>query len=496
MLDRPELGRAVVESMRRRVTVLRFHADWIEAAYAPAIEIAALSIPRGGAKTWLAAQLTASNLTPGTPTFEEGIESLVVSASMEQSRILMTFLREALADRLDEYRWNDSPTRLGAVHKATNARVRVLSSSGKRAMGLSQFSTIIAEEPAAWELRGGALMWDALRTSLGKRDGQRLLLIGTRAPAVPGTWWPELLDAGSGPGIHVTDIHAPAGEPWDDWKTIRACNPMLDVNASLRRTVLRERDEARRNPTMRPAFEAYRLNRATAVGREVLLSVEEWDRVAERPVPPRDGDPIAAVDLGGERSWSACWLQWENGRAECFAVCPGIPDLAQREKQDAQPAGLYQSLADAGVLIPDEGRRMARVSVLVEHLDEMGVYPSRMMSDRFILGDLKDAVDNRWPIEPRRVRWSESTEDIAAFRRMAKDGPLAVAPECAPLVEFALSEAECRSEDGGSIRLLKRRNQRSRDDVAVAGTLAAGEVSRQLSRAPATVHVEHFTPWD
>lgn len=489
------LGRDLVRSMRRRVTVLPFHAAWIEAAYAPGIEIAALSLPRGGAKTWLAANLTAENLTPGTPTFEAGVETCVVSASMEQSRILMTFLREALADRLSEYRWNDSPTRQGAVHKATNARVRVLSSSGKRALGLSQFSTIIAEEPSAWQAREGALMWDSLRTSLGKRDGQRVLLIGTRAPAPAGNWWPELLDSGSAPGIHVTDLHAPAGEPWDEWRVIRACNPMLNVNESLRRTVLRERDEARRNETLRPVFEAYRLNRAAAVGREVLLTIAEWDRVAARPVPPRDGQPIAAVDLGGERSWSACWLQWPNGRSECFAVCPGIPDLSERERQDGQPPGMYTSLADAGVLIPDEGRRMARVSVLVDRLDAMDVHPMRMMSDRFIVGELLDVVAGRWPVEPRRVRWSESTEDIAAFRRIARDGPptLAVADECRPLVEFALSEAECRPDDGGSCRLVKHRNNRSRDDIAVSGTLAAGAIFRLLTRPQPKTFFEHYS---
>ena len=111
---------------------------------------------------------------------------------------MLGFVREALADREDDYRWLDSGQRLACTHKATGTKLRVLSSSGKRAMGLSQFSTIYADEPAAWEARGGALMFDALRQSLGKRAGQRLVLIGTRAPAEDGSWWPSLLDGGSG----------------------------------------------------------------------------------------------------------------------------------------------------------------------------------------------------------------------------------------------------------------------------------------------------------
>ena len=133
----------------------------------------------------------------------------MVSGSLEQSRILLSFVRQALEDVEDDYRWLDSGQRLQVTHKSTMTKLRVLSSSGKRAMGLSQFSTIYADEPGSWESRGGALMWDALRQSLGKREGQRLFLIGTRAPAEPANWWPELLDAGSGPGRHVKVLSAP-----------------------------------------------------------------------------------------------------------------------------------------------------------------------------------------------------------------------------------------------------------------------------------------------
>ena len=66
------------------------------------------------------------------------------------------------------------------------------------------FSTIFADEPGSrGKIRGGALMYDALRQSLGKLPGQRLVLIGTRAPAEVASWWPSMLDGGSGPGTHM-----------------------------------------------------------------------------------------------------------------------------------------------------------------------------------------------------------------------------------------------------------------------------------------------------
>ena len=466
--------------------VLRFHADWIRAAYAPDIQIAALSIPRGGAKTWLAGQLAALAITPGSPTFERGIETLAVSASLEQSRVLLNFVREALRGGAEEdndnYRYLDSGQRLAVTHRETNTKLRVLSSSGKRAMGLAQFSTILADEPGSWETRGGALMWDALRQSLGKREGQRLFLIGTRAPAETASWWPSLLDGGAGSGTHVTVRSAPPDEPWDAWPTIRKVNPLVMHSASLRKTILRERDDARRSPELRPAFEAYRLNRQVDVYSDVLVTTEAWKAVEARPVPAREGRPIVGIDLGSERSWSAAWCLWRNGRSECYAVCPGIPDLAERERADAMPRGLYRKLAADGVLIVDEDLRVSRPATLIDHLLELGVRPEVIYCDRFMLGTLQDAVAGRWPIVPRVTRWSEATEDIAGFRKLVHDGPLSITSECRALARVGLSQATVASDDQGSVRITKKRHGRSRDDVAVAGALAAGALVRAMGK--------------
>ena len=149
---------------------------------------------------------------------------------------------------------------------------------------------------------------------------------------------------GSGPGIHVTVLTAPDDALWDSWNTLRKVNPLVRVNVSLRRTILRERNAARKNPTLRPAYEAYRLNRQVDVFAEVLVTTADWKRVEAREVPPRKGHPIVGLDLGSERSWSAAWCLWSNGRTECYAVCPGLPDLAERERQDAMPRGLYRKL--------------------------------------------------------------------------------------------------------------------------------------------------------
>ena len=472
----------VVDALKARgVPLLPFHRRWIRGAFAPDVQIACASWPRGAGKTYLAANLAALSLTPGSPLFQAGVEVLGVSASLEQSRVLLSFVREALDDA-PGYRWLDSGQRLACTHVPTGTKLRILSSSGKRAMGLAQFSTIYADEPASWEERGGELMYHALRQSLGKRPGQRLVLIGTRAPAPADGWWPGLLDAGSGPGTHVEVMTAPEDQPWDKWEVIRAASPMVLANPDLRRTILRERDDARRNPTLRAAFEGFRLNRQVSVSDEMLCSVDAWKTVEGREVPPREGRPLVGLDLGSERSWSAAWCLWANGRSEAYAVCPGVPDLDEREKQDGMPRGLYRRLESEGALIVEEGRRVSDPETLVAHLVGLGIKPENVYCDRFLIGRLKDAVAGRWPVVERVTRWSEATEDIAGFRRLVLDGPLSIVPECRALAKVSLGQAVVRGDDQGSVRLLKRRHGRSRDDVAVCATLSAGALVRALTR--------------
>ena len=192
-----------------------------------------LSCPRGNAKSFLCAQLLGLTLRPGSPLFDEGLESLLVSASMGQSRVVMRMLRESLRDVVDDFRWLDSGTRMQITRKSCNTRMRVLSSSGKRSLGLEGWKVCVGDEPAAWEARGGELQYHSLRQAIGKREGQRLLLVGTRAPADPSGWWCSLVDQGVQPGVHVDELRAPSGASWDAWPTIRACNPMVNANPSL-----------------------------------------------------------------------------------------------------------------------------------------------------------------------------------------------------------------------------------------------------------------------
>lgn len=451
---------------------------FVARALSPAVDTAALSIPRGNGKTALAAHILTRALTPGDKLNVPGCEYLLCAASIEQARLTFRFIRadlEALPGA--SFRFLDSNTRIGLVHTPSNTRLRVLSSNGKTSMGIVNCPLLVADEPGSWEANGGTLMYDAITTAQGKPDSPlRVIFIGTLAPASSG-WWHTLVEDGSHGSTHVQALRGDA-KLWDKPSAIRKANPLMWTFEKSRKKLLAERDAARRDSRLRARFLSYRLNRPAQDEAKVLLTVDDWERSCARPVPPREGRPLCGVDLGAGRAWSACVAIWRNGRTEAYAIAPGLPDIEQQERRDRVPRGTYQKLVDAGLLCTDPDRRVPRVTLVVDQLTRWNVEACVM--DRFRLPELADCTGGRIRLLPRLPRWSEAASDIRDLRRMAKDGPLAVEQSCRPLIEASLAVARVRNDDMGSFRLIKRdpSNNSARDDVAEAFKLAAGLVSR------------------
>ena len=462
--------------------LLGFHERWLRGTFAPGIDTSALSVPRGNAKSATCGRLVALCMTPGSCLWRPGLETVVVAGSLAQARRTWGFARQVLGE--DLYSWRDSDQRIGVTHKATGQVAYVISSNAKKALGLSQFGLIIGDEPGSWEAREGEFMYDALRESIGKLPDQRVLLVGTRAPAEPGSWWLSLLDGGSRPdlGVHVSALSASPEEAWDAWQTIRRVNPVVNAHQPLRQTKLRRRDEARGDPQKIRKFQAWHLNMSVETVDEMLVEGVDWLAVEGRHVPPREGRPFVGLDMGGERAWTAAWCVWRNGRSECYAVMPGEPGVEEREKKDAQPRGTYARLLQDRSLIIEPRLEYSEPATLLRWLDDLGIRPVRATCDRFLLKRLRGAVAGRFPLEPRTDQWSTSTEAITSFRRLVADGPLSIAPECRGLARVALGEAVVIGDRKGNLTLAKRRHDRSRDDVAVCGTFAAAILCDHLDR--------------
>ena len=460
-----------------------FQRVFLRRALAPKIDTAALSVPRGNGKSTLAAFTLWRALTPGDALNEPGREYILLAGSMDQARQSYRPLREWLEPQ-GGYRFIDSITRVGITHVETNTRLRVMSSNPKTAMGIVGCPLLVADEPGAWNVRAGEAMHDALQTAQGKPGSRlRVVYIGTLAPSTSG-WWHDMIADGSKGSTYVQALQGDA-ERWDQWPEIRRCNPLCNISPTFRRKLLEERDAARVDSRLKARFLSYRLNVPTGDESTMLLTVDDWNRVTARGVPSRVGRPLVGIDLGGGRAWSTAVAMWETGRAEAIAVAPGIPSIAGQERRDRVPSGTYQKLVDMGALGIAEGLRVPKPARLIEQLIDAWGRPAAVVCDRFRLAELRDCAPGI-PIEPRISRWSESSSDIRALRRIANDGPLAVPEGSRLLMAASLSAAMVKTDDAGNSRLVKKgTNNTARDDVAAGLLLCAGlyERSRQRPRS-------------
>ena len=465
------------------LAVQPFQKRYLRAAFSPGISTAALSTPRGAGKTELIGRVAGLGVVEGSPVFRPGHEVVVFAGSMRQARHVYKAALRALPDP-DDYRTRDNNQEV-SVQGPHGAKLSIFPSSGKRALGLgANEHLLIADEPASWNLRDGDLLWSALTGSLGKLPDQKLLVCGTLSPAESGSWWPELIAAGSAGRTYVQAHQAGETDRWDDLRVAARANPLLRVNHDLRAVVRAERDAARLDSQKQPQFEAYRLNRHVAGEDTMLLSIEEWKNTLKREVPPRVGRCVLGIDVGASRSWSAAWMAWPNGRQECIAVLPGVPSVEDQERRDGLPRGSLDRMIEAGVLVVDEGRQVARIETLIGAIPDVAV--SHVVADRFFEGSLRDAV--RWPVVPRVNQWSSASEDIGLFRQQVLDGRFSVAAHCRRLAGLSFAHARVERDTSGSTKMLKA-HRRQRDDVAQASVLAVASAARMPAARRARMHV-------
>ena len=422
-------------------------------------------------------------MTPGDDLFEAGAEYLLCATSLEVARNVYRPIRAEL-EPTGDYRFIDSVTRLGITHKPSNTKLRVMSSNAKTAFGIVGTPLLVADEPGAWEIVGGGLLHDAIQTAQGKPESSlRSIYIGTLAPfaGAPGHWWYDLINTGTGGSTVVQKLVGDA-ESWDTWATIRKANPLKVKYAESRAVLLEERDAARRDSRLKARFLSYRLNVPTQDESTQLLTVDDWKLVEARPQALPSGRPIVGVDLGGGRAWSAAVAVWESGRMEAIACAPGIPSIEDQERRDNVPTGVYSKLVANGSLSLAHGLRVQPPLALWDAICERWGKPARVVCDRFRLPELRDAIGNACKVEPRVTQWSSSSADIRALRKICRDGPLSVDPGSRSLLIVSMSAAHVENDNAGNSRLIKKSSDnKARDDVAAAATLAAGAFERESS---------------
>ena len=445
------------------------------------VRISVCSMARGSGKSTLLAHLARRIVDPSDSMFRAGTESIIVAASIAQSRRTTFRILRNLIDDDPDFAICDSVNLASVEHRATRTKVSVAAANGATLQGLINTPWVLADEPGSWEINSGSLSWAAVRTAQGKPGSPlRAVVVGTLSPKATyqGHWYHDLATAGSVPGVHVQVVRGDV-KKWDRASEIRRCNPLMWAFAESRAILFDERDKGRVDSAARAEFQSYRLNQPTGDEATTLLPVSDWEGVLARDVPAPEGRPVIGVDLGGGRAWSATVSVWRNGRVEARAMAPGIPSIAKQEQRDRVSAGVYQKLVDSGVLTVAKGYRVPPVASVWELAKQW--HGEAIICDRFRLPELLDVNTGRTPIVPRVSRWSDSSADIRGLRRLAVDGPpaLAVDPLSRDLLTASLAVSKVLCDDSGNVRLVKRgAHNESRDDVAAALVLAAGAVSR------------------
>ena len=248
-----------------------------------------------------------------------------------------------------------------------------MGSNGKTAFGLVGCPWVIADEPGSWEVTGGQLLYDAIETSKGKPGSPlRSLYIGTIAPNMDG-WWSDLATSKSGKGRVVKCLQGDR-DKWSSWREVARVNPLTRIAPEFRKQLRSELKAAVADSRLKARFMSYRLNLPSADEATMLLTTDDFERMAERAVADRAGRPIVGIDLGGGRAWSAATAIWESGRIEALAIAPGIPNIDTQEDRDSVPRGTYGSLLDTGRLRVAHGLRVQPPAALFAAITEDGAH--------------------------------------------------------------------------------------------------------------------------
>ena len=278
---------------------------------------------------------------------------------------------------------------------------------------------------------------------------------------------------------------------WTDLDEVLRVNPVSAINPHLKRTLEREHEVALKSDLAARTFRQYRLNLpGDPVDTQPLITSSEWARVVERPVPACDGAPIIGIDLGGSRSWSAACAIWPSGRIESWALAPGLPGLADQEREDQVPEAAYLELVRSGGLAVDDAHAVPDIGLLLSRIWDWE--PKVLVSDPYRAAELHQTVAGRVRITERARGGGESTSNVQALRALLLDSTAGATEASRGLLGAAFAQTSLVIDSSGITKVTKSRAKRSRDDAAAALLLAAGEQARRP--APVELRGAHISP--
>ena len=471
----------------QKLRLAEFQKTFVRGALDPENMVGVLSIGRGNAKTALASGLALGSVM-GEWDKQPKREILLAARNRDQAKIAFGFIVgfvEGLPKRQRERFIIRRGSRLEVEFTGHGGGLaRCIAADGRSILGGAPTLAIL-DERAAWDREKGDALENAILSGLGKRNG-KALVISTSAPDDTNTfskWMDE-----PPPGTYVQEHRPPFGLPADDLPSLLIANPGASegIGASPEWLVAQARRAIARGGSALSSFRNLNRNeRVSTEDRSVLITVDEWLSAELSPddLPPREGECILGVDLGGSRSMSAAAFYWPHtGRLEAVGTFPGNPSLADRGAADGV-AGRYVEMKERGELFTlgentvPPGSWLAEIVKLAD-----GAAISCIVGDRFRHAEFAEAIERaglRVPFIWRGFGWKDGSEDIERFRRALFDGQVKTKPSL--LLRSAFAEAITLIDPAGNAKLAKGRSL-GRIDAAAASVLAVAEGARRTGR--------------
>ncbi|WP_026987660.1 terminase large subunit [Fodinicurvata fenggangensis] len=452
----------------------------------PLVRTAALWLPRGNAKTTLAAGLSLAHFMG--PMAEAGGQVIFAGGDREQAGIAfnhswnMVQQDDALRRRVQPI-----PSRKRLIHPKTRSSLNAISSESYSKHGMAA-SFFLADEVHAWQPAEARQLFGVIRDSMVKREHPLTIIISTAGSGTGGLAW-DLWDyshkVASGeiddPSFAPIIFAAPSDADWLDEDAWKQANPAIEGGfCSLEELRIKAR-RVQHFPAEIADFRRFHLNQWTEGAAEPWLALELYDTAEDRqPEEALTGRPCwLGVDLSSVEDLTAVVAVFpveddSEGRrydvlAQFFLPEAGIDRKAEQDRAD------YLRWSEEGFLTLTPGNVVDH-SAIVEHVASLG--------ERFSVQEV--AID-RWNSTAVNTALQEEGFEVAQFGQgfASMAGPVKELKRAIlsghfrhggnPVLRMCFSNAVAEKDAAENEKLTKSK-ARGRIDGAIASAMAIGRV--------------------